>query len=186
MSFVPAPRAASLRRSSLARTLARLALAFPILAGAAGCVHRAPRAPEPTPSLLSLEPGSYIRVTAPTVSRTPRVGHLIAVTADTLAMRTDVTLDSVAIPLAAVRQVDLSTFHGSRTSGAVLAGAAVGAGLGVALRCSSSSSGCPTWRRQRSLLAFAGGGVGAGIGALVGRAASRDRWEPVTMPASRP
>lgn len=133
-----------------------------------------------------LEAGTRIRVFAAPFGTSPRIGYFTAVHGDTLSMRADDTLDSLAVPFGAIRQLDVNTWHGSRTGTGLLAGAVAGAGAGalVASGCTSGDSGCSELS-QRLPMALAGAAVGAGVGVFVGRALSRDHWAPVSMPTSR-
>jgi hypothetical protein len=167
---------------------ARRTVALALLAAAGGCVHRASTPAGPPPSLLTLDDGVRIRVTAPAFAATPRIGHFIAVRGDTLSMWRDVSLDSLAVPLAAIRGVEMSTWRGSyvkRGVGIGLVAGALGGGLlspGQVDTCSGYCSSYGSRGRGRTLGFFVGGLVGAAAGAGIGYVTSRERWAPVSLP----
>ncbi|HET9796941.1 MAG TPA: hypothetical protein VFP90_03085 [Gemmatimonadaceae bacterium] len=165
-------------------------LAVALLVSMGGCLHRAPSPSAPTPSLLTLDDGTRIRVTAPSFAASPRIGHFIAVRGDTLSMWRDVSLDSVAVPLAAIRGVEMSTWRGSYVKRDVAIGVAVGA-LAGGLLTGTGNDGCTGYcspygsrTRTRTLGFFVGGLAGAAAGAAVGYVTSRERWAAVAMPGA--
>jgi hypothetical protein len=167
------------------------ALAVALLVSTGGCLHRTPSTAAPPPSLLTLDDGARIRVTAPSFAASPRVGHFIAVRGDTLSMWRDVSLDSVAVPLAAIRGVEMSTWRGSYVKRGAAIGVAAGALAGGLLTGSGNNSCtgyCTSYgsrTRTRTLGFFVGGLAGAAAGAAVGYVTSRERWTAVALPASR-
>jgi len=169
---------------------ARRTVALALLACAGGCVHRAASGAT-APSLLTLDDGVRIRVTAPSFAAAPRIGHFIAVRGDTLSMWRDVSLDSLAVPLAAIRGVEMSTWRGSYMKQGTIVGLLVGALGGGLLSPSSQVDTCSGYcgsygsrGRGRTLGFFVGGLVGAAAGAGVGYVTSRERWAPVSLPGT--
>jgi hypothetical protein len=166
----------------------RRAFAVLLLAAAGGCVHHAPSTAAPPPTLLTLDDGVRIRVTAPAFAATPRIGHFIAVRGDTLSMWRDVSLDSLAVPLAAIRGVEMSTWRGSYVKRGTAIGLIVGAfggGLLSPTQIDSCSGYCSSYGsrgRGRTLGFFVGGLVGAAAGAGIGYATSREHWARVSLP----
>jgi hypothetical protein len=166
------------------------ALAVALFASMGGCVHRAPSTSVLSPSLLTLGDGVRIRVTAPAYAASPRIGHFIAVRTDTLSMWRDVSLDSLAVPLSAIRGVEMSTWRGSYMKQGVIVGVLVGA-LGGGLLSPTQADSCTGYcssygsrGRGRTLGFFVGGLVGAAAGAGVGYFTSRERWSPVALPGT--
>jgi len=134
-------------------------------------------------------PGSRIRVTDPREGT--RVGTLVQLAADTLAVRFDGRADDAYLPLSQVTRLDVSRGTEqhilSRTGLGLLIGAGVGAAVGAAADddCGSRSGEfCLGEGFGASVGAVLLGGLGGVIGFLVGLAPS-DKWERVPLEQSR-
>ncbi len=131
----------------------------------------------------SVKVGDRVRVTAPDLRR--REGTVQLLTTDSLVMRPEYGAPHrLAIPLASITSLELSTPGGSRAGQGALIGLALG-GVGGAF---AAAAACPS---DQFLKASAGacaiGGaviVGAGgalVGAIVGAMITGTRWEEVPL-----
>jgi len=126
----------------------------------------------PTNSVLEIKPGRRVRIERLDTSRIE--GDLVRATADSLSVRSDSTLISIAMP-------SIGGVYERRRSAAVGAGigAAVGALVGVVGGIAWSNSDSfikPDSEAQGSaILGLVGVVVGAGFGAIVGSA--MHRWK---------
>ncbi len=131
----------------------------------------------------SLQPGTRVRVMAPSIAERPLIGTVALYPApDTLALTR-----GVAIPLVAIEQLEISRGRKSHWIMGALMGAGIGAALGV-------SAGAEETGELGAGPAMVIGGVGLGllgllVGGLVGNAipAEPERWEhyPLQPPVGR-
>ncbi len=133
-----------------------------------------------------LAAGTRVRVTSPLLGTEPRVAIVLARLPDTLAIRYDGTRDSVAVPFAAITELEVSDGAHTRVLKGMgigfLAGAATGALMGAA-----SYRGCGgcDFDIGRGGDAFLGGVAGAVLGPLIGGVAGAiwrtEGWVPVAF-----
>jgi len=141
----------------------------------------------------SIRPGARVRITQ--VGQKPRVAIMVAPSADTMLVRWPENTDAVAVPLAEVSRLDVSTGrHRKLLKGALvgtLSAGTVGALLGAASYSPCKSTefmGCflaPTSASESALL---GGAVGGVLGLVVGTLAGlprREGWHRVPLDARR-
>ena len=144
----------------------------------------------------SLPPGTRIRITAPSALTPARqTGSVLALRSDTLLLQPDGGAESLALPLAAVTELEVG-HRGHRSTGTgfllgVLVGGATGAGVGAAAYqnpkpCPSSQSYCGfgnlTSRGvDATVLGVLGGLVGGIVGAFVGHAHQSESWQQVPL-----
>lgn len=133
-----------------------------------------------------LAAGTRVRVTSPLLSTEPKVAIVLARLPDTLAIREEGTRDSVAVPFAAI--TELEVFDGAHTRVlkgmgiGFLAGAATGALMGAASY--RDCAGCD-FDLGRGGDAFLGGVAGAVVGPLIGGVAGAiwrtEGWVPLAF-----
>jgi hypothetical protein len=132
-----------------------------------------------------LEPGTRIRVTAPSVLPSRTAGSLYALLPDTLVLaRPDG--DRVAVANHRIQRIELSLGRdreqGARRMG--LLGAMVGAGLGATIGALTAKD-LPTGIEASAGLGFLGGGLlGGGIGAAAGARFAPERWQAYRIDAA--
>ncbi len=144
----------------------------------------------PIPPLPDLRPGDRVRVTAPRALEGRLSARVLRWNADTLYL--DEATGPVLIPRAAITR--LERHAGTRRgSPALVAG---GAGVGLVIGILSAQSGsdcqgestlfgdlCRDLESMEALLSpFAGAGLGALVGWLVGQTVTSDRWEDARLP----
>ena len=134
--------------------------------------------------------GQRVRVRTDSGTATVVTGTLVgqdslAIQLQVLHPRTFLNSDApestiVTVPVARVRQLEVSTGRRRNAGRGAVIGLGVGAGLGLALGIAAMSD---PWLKGNAgdvaTVTVVTGVVGAGIGALVGLAASGDRWEVV-------
>jgi hypothetical protein len=138
-----------------------------------------------------LQPGARVRVTAPIVRGSSRfVGTVASMDSGRIVLRLDPTVrqdargDTISIPLALVRRVEVSlgrtTGRGRRDAArtGALAGVALGTALGMVLGSGSDQNGAKNPWTTSLWLAPAVGALGAGAGALVGTS-QHEQWRVV-------
>lgn len=133
---------------------------------------------------------TLVRVTAPTVRTEPAVGKLEGVADDSLRVRLNET-ETASIPRGAVTKLEMSTGRSGEFGRGVLAGAALGGGVGALVSDGEDCYGtidrtvCETSIgkvfRNAGIGVLAGGLVGAAIGAAI---QTRD-WQDVTVESLR-
>jgi hypothetical protein len=138
-----------------------------------------------------LEPGDRIRVTAPQAFRAPLVGTVAETAPDMLTLaRGGDAVDTVNIPLALVRKVEVSRGHLSRGRGmrrgavqglaaGVVVGALVGGILGVGVDAREGENVNEVSESLTSAAQF--GAIGLVVGGLMGMR-ERERWERLALP----
>lgn len=142
---------------------------------------------------VTLQPGAKVRVTAPTAGVNRFEGTVIAA-GDTLDVARGTA--RVRVPAVAVTRIELS--RGKSRSAGALRGVLWGAGIGLALGAATASSAdeydclrpdiggyqdCDRITSGEWIAASTVGGAfwGTIIGAIVGR----ERWDTITIPATR-
>jgi RNase P/RNase MRP subunit p29 len=135
-----------------------------------------------------LRTGQVARVSATQPRLAGFVGHVVAITSDTLWLETDEPQARIGIPRSALTAAEVRLPDASRAEhvvagavGGVLAGAALGAVTGYATT-SCSNHRCSDGFR-RGLAVYVGGIAGATLGLAAGTAIGLilpvDRWSPV-------
>jgi hypothetical protein len=122
---------------------------------------------------LTLE--SRLRVTAPALGYQKRIGLYRGIHADSLV------LDSTAIPIAAISQLDVSWGRKRAYGRGMLVGTAGGLALGALLGAATctdtdfvmTEGGCTVG------IALLGGLVGLGVGGVIGNSKKIETWKPV-------
>jgi hypothetical protein len=136
-----------------------------------------------------LQPGTRVRITAPTVRGDSRFVGTVVSTEDGRirlrldpAARQDARLDTISIPRGQVRRVEVSLGRapGGGRAGAARAGALAGiaAGVGLGMALGSGRDGVKHPWTTALWLAPTLGAVGAGTGALAGRG-EHEQWRVV-------
>ena len=130
----------------------------------------------------TLAPGARVRITS--AGSQPRIGTVVSGTADTLRVRWPQVANDVAIPVAAMSRLEVSTGRHRRVAkGAglgVLAGGATGVLVGALSYkpCDSTEFlGCFLEPRSRTQAASWGGLAGGALGLVVGSLAGLARHE---------
>ena len=141
----------------------------------------------------SLRSGARVRIAR--IAEKPLVATVVARVGDTLVVRAPGLAMPLAVPLAEISQLDVSTGrHRNVGKGAligIVAGGAVGAGLGAATYqpCTSTEfMGCLLAPSDRGEAVTVGGVVGGVLGLVVGSligAARQDTWKRVPLDGSR-
>ncbi|HYR06356.1 MAG TPA: hypothetical protein VEQ60_01230 [Longimicrobium sp.] len=138
-----------------------------------------------------LQPGDRIRVTAPQAFRTPVTGTVAETAPDVLTLaRGGGAVDTVNIPMALVRKVEVSRGHLSRGHGVrrgavqglaagVVVGALVGGILGVGVDAREGENVNEVSESLTSAAQF--GAIGLVAGGLMGMR-ERERWERLALP----
>jgi hypothetical protein len=151
----------------------------------AGLSRPAPGQPAPP-----IGPGARVRVShTDRCCASPQAGALVAVSADSVIIRTTRGPDTVvvALPRRAVSSFALGYRGGPRTrKGATIGavtGVLLGAGLGLTINCEDDAL-CASFR---PLYAGIGGALfgaaGLVLGAVIGHSIVREEWVPVPLPA---
>lgn len=145
-----------------------------------------PALPQDSPSL---EIGSRVRVKEHRTRTNWVVGELEELQADSVRLRTSKHPQSVALALSSDARFEVSSGWRSGVGRGALIGTAIGTALGLVLGLvtyEECSGFCPAPDPgQAGAVAITGGLgglVGAGIGALIGRSAHVETWEPVPRP----
>ncbi len=136
-------------------------------------------AQEPPP----VKVGDQVRVTATDLGR--REGTVQLLTTDSLVMRPEYGAPNrLAIPLASVTRLELSTPGGSRAGRGALIGLALG-GFGGAAAAGTACGNSTLFEDDAGACAAIGFGVfgasGALVGAIVGSMITGGRWEEVPL-----
>jgi hypothetical protein len=137
----------------------------------------------------ALHPGARVRITQ--AGEKPRVSIVVAQSAETLLVRSPEFSNTVALPLADISQLDVSTGrHRNVVKGMVLGTAIVGtigavAGAISYQPCTSTEFlGCLLAPESRSDSALLGGVVGGALGFVAGSLAGlvpREQWKRVPL-----
>ena len=141
----------------------------------------------------ALLPGARVRITQ--AGEKPRVAIVVAQSADTLHVRWPELANTVALPIADISRLDVSTGrHRSVLKGMALGAAGVGA-LGAALGamtfqpCESTEFlGCMFTPASRGDAALLGGAIGGVVGFVAGSLAGlvpREHWQRVSAADAR-
>ena len=141
----------------------------------------------------SIQPGTRVRIT--NAGGKPRVGIVVAQTADTLLVRWPEIANTTSLPLSGISRLDVSTGrHRNVAKGMLLGTASVGA-LGAVVGalsyqpCTSTEFlGCLFEPESRSDAALLGGVAGGALGFIVGSLAglvSREDWKRVSLDGRR-
>ena len=141
----------------------------------------------------TLPPGARVRIAR--IAEKPLVATVVTRVGDTLIVRAPGLANPLAVPLAEISQLDVSTGRHRNVGKGILvgivAGGAVGAGLGAATYqpCESTEfMGCFLAPKDRGESVRVGGVVGGALGLVVGAligAPRRDTWKRVPLDGSR-
>lgn len=124
------------------------------------------------------------------VSTGTLTGSVMALTVDTLKLKITARPGPLAIPLAAVKKLEISRGHIPRGKN-VLKGAGIGLLIGggvgvlVGLKLDDPSSSEMTTSAWMLLGGAVGGGTGLVIGSVLGASISTDRWEEIPLETFR-
>jgi len=131
----------------------------------------------------NIEPGSRVRVTAPTIGLSKYTGTFMAANNDTLVV------DTLSISMRALTGLDVHRGVMSNVGRGALIGGSIGGGLGMALLiigaaidcfgCAEADAGYWIWGTVAVTALLAA--PGAGIGALIGRLSTHDNWEETPL-----
>ena len=131
-----------------------------------------------------LEPGAWVRITAPSLGIEKQAATFQALRGDTLVVMADSTM---YYPLGSITRFDVYRGQKSRVGTDALIGGIVGAAVGLGLSIAYVAGGCVDGCGDEVAVGIAsvmviGGGIGAGIGAGIGLVmGSTDRWEEVPL-----
>ena len=134
-------------------------------------------------------PGARVRIKARSVSKHRLVGTVVTVGPDTLQFRSKKHAAPLAIPIASLEKLDVSTgSKGNFANGAIMglvSGGAVGAIIGLA--AGDDESGFLQFSAQDKAAMAGGllGGVGLLFGAAIGASIKSDKWESVSLERMR-
>jgi hypothetical protein len=132
----------------------------------------------PTATSLDIRPGDRVRVVAPESGDTARIGTIAAIGDDGIVLRGERRDESLSIPFAHLRQLDVSQGRSAHALAGLGIGLAVGALAGAA--SFEGSYGPTSLFQSRGTLAAEGALVGAVPGALIGVVTGAlvhtDRW----------
>lgn len=127
---------------------------------------------------LPVTPGDRVRIstlgTAP-----PLVCTVLALKADTLVLDARDGVETLEVPLALVKKVEVSRGKKSNIGPGAIAGGLTGAVFGAI--CASGPGGYSCGGSDAKVVALAITAAGTGIGALIGAASKTDRWEEVPL-----
>ncbi len=145
----------------------------------------------PAQQIPPIEPGTRVRIQLDPHSAAgltgafendQLIGTVTAVRGDTLEIRFHPELGAVAVPLGAVRRLDVSLGVPSRTTSALRTAAYVGALGAVEWPVLNALDDEPLHRSTATAVLF-GAGVGIAAGALLGALRPLERWRRVPLPA---
>ena len=144
-----------------------------------GCAHLQ----GPSRPASPIEPGQRIRITVPSAHPTRRVGTLVSLTVDSVALaedtgRTGAATARVAFPVAAVTKVEVSTGVRGHAPQGVVDGGKVG--LIVVLLGFAAGQWAPG--DAESIAVFCGGLV---VGGVIGAAVVTEDWRRVPLQSLR-
>jgi hypothetical protein len=149
---------------------------------AVGCTH-APQNALPTPQISApphLAVGQRVRVSAPGYGMLEEVADVTALPTDSITLTAN--RRSATVPLAAVRQIDVSLGRRNGAARGLLKGTLIGVGiggiLGVLGSVDCSGLGCGV---GLIVLPPMGAVIGAMIGTIGGAAHSYDLWAPIPL-----
>jgi hypothetical protein len=139
--------------------------------------------------LLLLRPGAKVRMTAPTLGLSERIGRVQELTGDTLVMQVNamrqgrLRIEVLQVPMPAIAKLDVTT--GRR--GHWLEGAGIGFLFGAVVGLASGDDSSDQWfaysAGEKALAGgFGFGLIGAGVGALI----KSDKWAEVPLDQVRP
>jgi len=141
--------------------------------------------PVPVLAQIRVQPGSRVRIEAPTIWQGRQVGTVSAVSGDTMFVAIEgIGGDDRALTLDSIERLEVSTGrHGNAGIGAAV-GFASGALFGLLLTLQAEDgaacgfSTC-TAGEQRAAAVIISGGLLGGLGALIGAASKTDNWTDV-------
>lgn len=134
--------------------------------------------------------GTRVRISAPDVSSDRLVGEVASLGPDTVAVRLDESLALQLVPLVSVERIELSRGFMRGSPVLVLAGAAIGTGVGVAVVVDVLSEDCDPNAPFGELCGLntlawltipTFGSLGAFAGWLVGQPFTSERWRQVPL-----
>ena len=135
---------------------------------------------------LWLKPGAKVRITAPALGMSERVGRLQVLNGDTLVVQVEarrqgrLQVGVLQVPMPAIAKLDVRT--GRR--GHWLEGAGIGFALGLALGAASGEGSSDSHVEIPTPLAA---GISVGIlGAIIGQSIKSDKWSEVPLDQLRP
>ena len=147
---------------------------------AAGCTH-APQNGLPTPQSsapLRLAVGQRVRVSAPEYGMLEDIADVAALPADSITLMAHGR--TATVPLAAVREIDVSLALRNGAARGLLKGTLIGAGIGGILGA-LGSAGCSGFACGAGVIVLPpmGAMIGAIIGTIGGATHTYDVWAPV-------
>jgi len=154
------------------------AMAF-ALAAATSSVASSQATGTPTATSLDVRPGDRVRVVAPESGDTAQIGTIAAVGADGIVLRGKGQDDSLRIPFAHLRQLDVSNGRSAHPVAGLVIGLAGGALAGAVLADANYSNkelNLVSRGTGDAILAAVGGAAGALIGGVTGALIHTDRW----------
>ena len=151
--------------------------------------HPATLLSQAAPTAATLAPGARVRIT--TAGSERQIGTVVAQRGDTLLVKWPEVANAVAVPLAGISRLDVSTGRHRRVVKGLVLGTAVGGATGALIGAASYEPcdttefmGCflaPKSRMESAAVVGAAGGVlGLVVGSLVGLA-RHERWQPVSL-----
>jgi hypothetical protein len=151
--------------------------------------HPATLLSQAAPTAATLAPGARVRIT--TAGSERQIGTVVAQRGDTLLVKWPEVANAVAVPLAGISRLDVSTGRHRRVVKGLVLGTAVGSVTGALIGAASyepceatEAFDCflePENRAQSAVVSgVVGGALGLVVGSLVGLA-RHERWKPVSL-----
>jgi hypothetical protein len=132
----------------------------------------------------SIQPGTRVRVKAPTLFSRPFVGTLESVRDSIVLVRGNEAMPATQIRLSQIERVEVSQGKKSNAGRGAIAGFLVGAAAGAGFGISACSGGGGCADVGTGTVALFTGAIGAGggtlLGALIGLGSKSERWEEVS------
>ena len=133
----------------------------------------------PASAQTPVQPGTRVRILAPSTADTLIIGTVTAVDSAALLLSADVDTAGVHVPLAHIRRLEVAQAPHDRRRQDGLVGLVLGAVAGYALMASGCSRG-PECDDMRAVGVVGGAAVGMLLGNLFGRGGG-DRWRTVPV-----
>jgi hypothetical protein len=131
-------------------------------------------------SSQAVQPGTRVRILAPSTADSLIIGTVTAIDSDALLLSVRFDTAGVHVPLAHIRRLEVAQDPGHRSRQAGLWGLLAGAAAGFVLLGADCSTGDPYCDETRAVGVVGGAAVGMLLGGLFGRRGG-DRWRVVPV-----